>query len=60
MRPPDTRIFDPNTALKPFDRRFNWEKLARSVGIDDPDDMRRPFEDPGDALATVVTGKRQR
>ena len=56
-RPPDPRLFDPDAAFKPFDRRFNWKGLSRSVRIDDPADMRRPFDDAGDALAPVVTAK---
>jgi hypothetical protein len=55
-RPPDRRIFDPAQALKPFDRRFNWRQLAASPRLDDPEDMRRPFEEPGAALAGVVMG----
>ncbi len=58
-RPPDRRIFDPDAALKPFDRGFNWKQLARSVHLDDPGDMRRAFDDPEDALAKVVTGGRE-
>jgi YVTN family beta-propeller protein len=38
---PDRRLFDPDAALKPFDRRFDWRKLAASPVMDDPDDMRR-------------------
>ena len=57
LRPPDRRVFDPDAALKPFDRGFNWKLLAASPGLDHPEDMRRPFVDPDDALATVVTGK---
>jgi YVTN family beta-propeller protein len=38
---PDRRLFDPDAALKPFDRRFNWKALAASPVMDDPDDMRR-------------------
>ena len=56
---PDARLFDPDTAFKPFDRRFNWKALSRSAPLDDPDDMRRPFEDPDDALAKVVTARRR-
>jgi len=40
-KPPDRRLFDPDAALKPFDRRFNWKALAASPVMDDPDDMRR-------------------
>jgi hypothetical protein len=40
-RPVDRRLFDPDAALKPFDRRFNWNGLAASPVMDDPDDMRR-------------------
>jgi len=38
---PERRLFDPDAALKPFDRRFNWKALAASPVMDDPDDMRR-------------------
>jgi YVTN family beta-propeller protein len=37
----DRGLFDPDAALKPFDRRFNWKGLAASPVMDDPDDMRR-------------------
>ena len=40
-KPVDRRLFDPDAALKPFDRRFNWKALAASPVMDDPDDMRR-------------------
>jgi YVTN family beta-propeller protein len=40
-RPVDPRLFDPDAALKPFDRGFNWKGLAASPVMDDPDDMRR-------------------
>ena len=38
---PDRRLFDPDAALKPFDRGFDWNALASSPVMDDPDDMRR-------------------
>lgn len=38
---PDRRLFNPDTALKPFDRAFDWKALAASPVMDDPDDMRR-------------------
>ncbi len=56
VRSPDRRLFDPDAALKPFDRRFNWKALAASPHLDDPSDMRRPFDNPDDPLAKVVTG----
>jgi len=56
VRPPDRRIFDPDEALKPFERGFNWKQLAASPRLDDPEDMRRPFDEPGTALAGVVMG----
>jgi YVTN family beta-propeller protein len=56
MRPADRRIFDPDQALKPFDRGFNWKQLAASPRLDDPEDMRRPFEGADTALAGVVMG----
>ncbi len=39
----DPRLFDPNAALKPFDRRFNWRGLAESPIMDDPEEMRRDY-----------------
>jgi len=39
----DRKLFDPDAALKPFDRRFNWKALADSPNMDDLEDMRRPF-----------------
>jgi YVTN family beta-propeller protein len=38
---PDKRLFDPDAALKPFGRGFDWRALAASPIMDDPDDMRR-------------------
>ena len=45
-KPADPRLFDPNAALKPFDRKFNWKGLAASPVMDDPDDMRRQLPGP--------------
>lgn len=53
-KPVDRRLFDPDLAFKPFDRRFNWRQLAESVEMDALEDMRRAFDDPDDALARVV------
>jgi hypothetical protein len=53
-KPVDRRLFDPEMAFKPFDRRFNWRQLAESVEMDAPEDMRRAFDEPDDALARVV------
>jgi hypothetical protein len=44
-RPVDRRLFDPDVAFKPFDRRFNWKSLAQSPVMDDPDDMRAGFRE---------------
>ncbi len=44
LRLVDKRLFDPDTAFKPFDRRFNWKALLESPRMDDLDDMRRNFE----------------
>jgi hypothetical protein len=41
----DKRLFDPDVAFKPFDRRFNWKGIANSVEMDDPDDMRKAAAD---------------
>jgi hypothetical protein len=41
VRPVDRRLFDPDAAFKPFDRRFNWKSLLDSPHMDDLDDMRR-------------------
>lgn len=43
----DKRLFDPDVAFKPFDRRFNWKSLADSPIMDDPDDMRAGYEREG-------------
>jgi hypothetical protein len=40
----DKRLFDPDVAFKPFDRRFNWKALAESPVMDDPDDMRAGYD----------------
>jgi peptidyl-prolyl cis-trans isomerase A (cyclophilin A) len=39
----DPRLFDPNAAFKPFDRRFDWHGLAASPVMDDPEEMRRDY-----------------
>jgi hypothetical protein len=39
--PVDARIFDPQTALDPFDEQFDWSALAESPVIDNPQDMLR-------------------
>jgi YVTN family beta-propeller protein len=44
----DKRLFDPDVAFKPFDRRFNWKAIAESPIMDDPDDMRAGYERDGD------------
>jgi YVTN family beta-propeller protein len=44
----DKRLFDPDVAFKPFDRRFNWKSLADSPVMDDPADMRAGYEDKDD------------
>jgi hypothetical protein len=41
----DKRLFDPDVAFKPFDRRFNWKALAESPVMDDPDDMRAGYRE---------------
>jgi hypothetical protein len=43
LRQVDKRLFDPDIAFKPFDRRFNWKALLDSPQMDDLDDMRREF-----------------
>jgi hypothetical protein len=42
---PDKRLFDPDQAFKPFQRHFNWKRLAESPEMDDPEDMRKGFEE---------------
>lgn len=39
--PVDTRIFDPQKALDPFDEDFDWKALEESPVMDDPEDMIR-------------------
>ncbi len=38
-KPVDKRIFDPQKALDPFDKDFNWEAVKNSPEIDNIDDM---------------------
>jgi YVTN family beta-propeller protein len=44
VRPVDRRLFDPDAAFKPFDRRFNWKGVLESDRMDDPEDMRKYHE----------------
>jgi len=39
--PVDSRIFDPQKALDPFDENFDWKALNEGPVMDDEDDMRR-------------------
>lgn len=39
--PVDSRIFDPQKALDPFDEKFNWKSLREGPAIDNPFDMIR-------------------
>jgi len=39
--PVDTRIFDPQKALDPFDEKFDWKQLLKGPEIDNPKDMIR-------------------
>ena len=50
VRPIDKRLFDPDRAFKPFDRRFNWNAVLESPRMDDPEDMRRNFESQSSSL----------
>ncbi len=43
-RPIDPRLFDPQTALDPFDEKFNWKALKESPELDDVNDMVRDRE----------------
>jgi YVTN family beta-propeller protein len=45
----DRRLFDPDVAFKPFDRRFNWKNVIDSPVMDDPDDMRAGYREDEDA-----------
>ncbi len=44
VRPVDRRLFDPDRALKPFDRGFNWKAVVHSDKMDDPEDMRKYYD----------------
>ncbi len=44
VRPVDKRLFDPDAAFKPFDRRFNWKGVLESDQMDKLEDMREYFE----------------
>ncbi len=39
--PVDSRVFDPQKALDPFDEKFNWKQLKQGPEIDNPEDMIR-------------------
>jgi len=39
--PVDSRIFDPQKALDPFDEKFDWKQLKQGPAIDNPEDMKR-------------------
>jgi hypothetical protein len=41
LRPVDPRLFDPDAAFKPFDRRFDWKAVLDSPEMDRLEDMRR-------------------
>ncbi len=43
VKPVDRRLFDPDVAFKPFDRRFNWKEFVVSPRMDDLEDMRRAY-----------------
>ena len=43
VRPVDKRLFDPDTAFKPFDRKFNWKGVLGSDEMDKLEDMRSYF-----------------
>ncbi|NOY78932.1 MAG: hypothetical protein GXO76_13800 [Calditrichaeota bacterium] len=42
--PVDSRLFDPEKALDPYDPNFDWEKLDQYPKMDDPTLMRRWLE----------------
>ena len=44
IHPVDQRLFNPDLAFKPFDRRFNWKGLIESPEMDKLEDMRENFE----------------
>ncbi len=39
--PVDSRVFDPQKALDPFDEKFDWKQLLQGPAIDNPEDMIR-------------------
>ena len=57
-RRPDPKLFDPAAALKPFQRGFDWDALAASPVMDDPDDMRRDFAKRGQSPLPTPPGER--
>jgi hypothetical protein len=58
LRPVDRRLFDPDVAFKPFDRRFNWKALTQTPAIDDPKEMRAQFARSASALGAVTVGRK--
>jgi len=41
----DKRIFDPQKALDPYQKNFNWESLKESPELDDADDFRESHKE---------------
>lgn len=39
--PVDSRVFDPQLALDPFDEQFDWEAVAQSPSLDDPEEIKK-------------------
>jgi DNA-binding beta-propeller fold protein YncE len=41
----DTRAFDPQKALDPFDENFDWEAVIESPDLDDPEDFQKAADE---------------
>jgi hypothetical protein len=38
---PDKRVFDPEQAMKKYQRGIDWKKIMKGPEMDDEDDMKR-------------------
>lgn len=43
--PVDTRVFDPQKALDPFDEQFDWKAIIESPALDDPEDLKKAAQE---------------
>ena len=57
--PVHAQVFDPNKALDPFDKAFDWEGLQNFPRMDDPEVLRDQRRKDADRREAVETGNAQ-